>query len=112
MLKRRKRTQEQIEKINKKRELRNKLFTKIWNIRPKKSKNIHLSEISNNEIYGDISTLYFHHILPKHKFPDAEFDEENIILITAQEHEQVELNPFRYEEINKRREKLKIKYNL
>ena len=56
--------------------------------------------------------MFFHHILPKKQYPQAEFDEENIILLTLEEHDQVEMDMYRYPEINKRREQLKIKYNL
>ena len=55
-------------------------------------------------------TVFFHHILPKNKYLQAAFDEENIILLTLEEHDQVEMDPTRYEEINKRREQLKKKY--
>lgn len=58
-------------------------------------------------------TTFFHHILPKSKYPDAEFDdEENIILLTWEEHQQVENDIYRYEEVNNRRKYLKLKYNL
>jgi hypothetical protein len=57
-------------------------------------------------------STYFHHILPKEKYPEACLDEENIILLTLEEHSNVENDMYRYEEVNKRREQLKIKYNL
>jgi hypothetical protein len=50
--------------------------------------------------------------LPKSKYPEACLDEENIILLSLSEHEQVEMDIYRYEEVNKKREQLKIKYNL
>ena len=49
----------------------------------------------------------FHHILPKSKYPEASLDEENIILLTWEEHDQVEMDMYRYEDINNRREQLK-----
>ena len=85
---------------------RNSFFLSIWNKRP------HKSEISGEKLYGEPLSIYFHHILPKNKYPQAEEDEENIILVTWQEHDQVELDIYYYEEINKRREQLKIKYDL
>ena len=39
------------------------------------------------------------------------YDKENIILLTADEHSIVHLDMYKYEEINKRRELLLIKYN-
>lgn len=79
-------------------------FIGIWNKRP------HYSEISKEKLFSPISTVYFHHILPKEKYKEAKLDEDNIILITFDEHGNVENNPTRYEEINRRRELLKIKY--
>jgi hypothetical protein len=55
-------------------------------------------------------STYFHHILPKNKYPEAALDQENIILLTLNEHDQVESDIYRYEEVNKRREQLKLKY--
>jgi hypothetical protein len=57
-------------------------------------------------------STYFHHILPKEKYPKACFDEENIILLTLDEHTNVESDMYKYPEVNKRRELLKIKYEI
>ena len=80
------------------------LFLIIW------KKRLHLSEVSGLRLVGDPLHVYFHHILPKEKYPEAKFDEENIILLTLDEHTNVENNMYRYEEINIRREQLKLKY--
>lgn len=80
------------------------LFKSIWQKRP------HYSELSWIPLGREISSVYFHHILPKSKYEEAKFDEENIILLTTDEHGNVENDPLRYNEINKRREKLKEKY--
>ena len=61
---------------------------------------------------GEPLHIYFHHILPKEKYPQAALDEENIILLTWEEHDQVESDMYRYEEVNKRREQLKQKYEI
>jgi hypothetical protein len=82
------------------------LFLLIWN---KKS---HRSEVSDLYLGEEPLTVFFHHILPKSKYPEACLDEENIILLTWQEHDQVEMDPTRYEEVNKRRELLKQKYEI
>lgn len=81
-------------------------FLSIWNKRP------HKSEISNKYLGKEPLSIFFHHILPKNKYPAAKLDEENVILLTLEEHDNVEINIYRYEEINKRREQLKIKYNI
>jgi 5-methylcytosine-specific restriction endonuclease McrA len=57
-------------------------------------------------------STFFHHILPKNKYLEASLDEENIILLTWEEHDQVESDTTRYEEVNKRREQLKKKYDI
>lgn len=80
------------------------VFMNIWKIRPRES------EISGLTLWGRISSLYFHHILPKADYPEAMYDEENIIMITESEHVKVERNPTYYEEINKRRVVLLEKY--
>lgn len=73
---------------------------------------LHYSEVSMDYLGKEPLTVFFHHILPKEKYPQAAFDEENIILLTLEEHDQVEMDPTRYEEVNKRREKLKQKYGI
>lgn len=55
-------------------------------------------------------TVFFHHVLPKEKHPEASLDEENIVLLTLEEHEQAELDMYRYEEINQKRKYLLNKY--
>ena len=85
---------------------RNELFLHIWTNRP------HKSEVSGEYLGKEPLTVFFHHILPKEKYPQAALDEENIILLSLQEHDQVEMDMYRYEEVNNRREKLLIKYNL
>jgi hypothetical protein len=79
-------------------------FLEIW----KKRK--HYSEISGTYLGSEPKTIYFHHILPKEKFPQAKFDEDNIILLTFDEHNNVESDIYKYEEVNERRKHLKIKY--
>jgi hypothetical protein len=82
------------------------MFLSVW----KKRK--HHSEVSGAYLGSEPMSTYFHHILPKEKYPEACLDEENIILLTLEEHSNVENDMYRYEEVNKRREQLKIKYNL
>jgi hypothetical protein len=81
-------------------------FLQIWKKRP------HKSEISGASLGSEALSTYFHHILPKSKYPEACLDQENIILLTWEEHDQVEMDPTRYEEVNKRREQLKQKYEI
>ena len=81
-------------------------FLKIW------KKRLHYSQVSMDYLGDEPLSIFFHHILPKEKYPEAAFDEENIILLTLNEHDQVESDIYRFEEINKRREQLKKKYEI
>ena len=81
-------------------------FQLLWKKLP------HYSMISGKYLGSEPLTVFFHHILPKEKYPQACFDEENIILLTLQEHEQVEMDIYRFEEVNNKRNYLKTKYNL
>ena len=87
-------------------EKRNAFFETIWNKRPHKCAvtGVSLGRIPNS--------MYFHHILPKSKYPEYEFDEENIVILHPDVHASVEMNMYKYELINNLREKLKTKYNL
>ena len=82
------------------------MFMKIWKQR------LHKSEISGERLGTEPLSIFFHHILPKEKYKQAALDEENIILMTLEEHSNVENDIYRYEEVNKRREYLKEKYDL
>ena len=88
------------ERINKMRSF----FMEIW----KKRK--HYSEVSGVFLGDEPMSTYFHHIMPKEKYPELAYEESNIILLTLDEHTNVENDIYRYEEVNKRRESLKLKY--
>lgn len=79
-------------------------FLQLW------QKKRHYSEVSGKYLGEEPLTVFFHHILPKEKYPEASLDEENIIFLTLEEHDQVEMDIYRYEEVNKRRALLKSKY--
>jgi len=81
-------------------------FLSIWKKRP------HRSEVSGDYLGNEPMSTYFHHILAKEKYPEACLDEENIVLLSLEEHSNVENDMYKYPEVNKRREQLKIKYNL
>lgn len=80
------------------------MFLEIW------KKKRHYSEVSGIYLGKEPMSTYFHHILPKEKYPEACLDEENIILLTLEEHSNVENDMYRYEEVNKRRNHLLAKY--
>jgi len=80
-------------------------FKQLWRERR------HVSEISGERIYS-LSSANFHHILLKSSVPEAKFDEANLIFLTLDEHSQVHSNPYRYPEINRRRELLMEKFGV
>tara|TARA_R110002167_G_scaffold149240_3_gene342471 strand:+ start:147 stop:554 length:408 start_codon:yes stop_codon:yes gene_type:complete len=82
------------------------LFKEIWKER------IHKSEVSGKYLGKEAYSTYFHHILPKSKYPEIKMDKENIILLTADEHANVESDMYRYDLINKKRKYLIEKYYL
>lgn len=82
------------------------LFLDIWKTRP------HKSEVSGTSLGREPLSIFFHHILPKEKYPQAKYDEHNIILLTLDEHTNVENDMYKYQEVNIRREILKLKYNI
>lgn len=79
-------------------------FLSIWNKRP------HRSEVSGEYLGSEAMSTYFHHIFPKEKYPEACLDEENIVILSLEEHSNVENDMYRYEEVNKRRNQLNLKY--
>ena len=81
-------------------------FMEIWKKRP------HRSEISGVYLGKEPSSAFFHHILPKNKYPEVRMDEENIILLTIDEHADVESDMYKFDIINQRRINLlkKLKY--
>jgi len=99
-------TKEEFMEINTKISKMKFFFRDIWNKRK------HYSEISNTWLGPEPLTIFFHHILEKEKYEQVALDEENIILLTFDEHTNVGNDIYRYPEINKRREYLKTKYNL
>jgi len=82
----------------------NELFMSVWSARS------HKSEVSGEWLGKEPLTIFFHHILPKEKYPEARLDEENIVLLTLEEHDNVEKDMYKYEEVNRRRDLLKLKY--
>ncbi len=81
-------------------------FLQLWKKKP------HYSEISGKYLGATPMSTYFHHIIRKSSHPQLAFEEDNIILLSPEEHEMVEIDMYKYEEINKRREQLKLKYNI
>lgn len=59
-------------------------YMKIWMARE------HKSEISATYLGKEPKSTYFHHILPKKKFPEFRHKEENILLVTFEEHSIIE----------------------
>lgn len=82
------------------------LFKQIWRERS------HKSEVSGTYLGKEAYSTYFHHILPKSKYPEIKMDKENIILLTTDEHANVESDIYRYDLINEKRKYLIKKHKL
>jgi len=87
-------------------EKRNNFFKSIWSKRP------HKCAVTGANLGNEPNSTYFHHILPKQKYPDLEFNEDNIVILHPHVHGSVEMDMYKYEEINILREQLKTKYNI
>jgi hypothetical protein len=81
-------------------------FLSIWKERE------HRSQLSGEWLGNEALSLFFHHLLPWRKYPQIKYEKEWIILLTPDEHRNVEDNKTRYELINKRVEELKQKFNI
>lgn len=77
-----------------------KFFMEIWKERP------HYSELGGEWLGKEASSAFFHHILPKSTHPEMAYLKSNIILLSLDEHANVENDMYRYPEINERRLKL------
>ena len=75
-------------------------FKEIWKERK------HYSELSGIYLGDEAMSTFFHHILPKEKYPELGYDKSNIILLTLDEHTNVENDIYRYEKINQLRMQL------
>lgn len=75
-------------------------FKQIWNERK------HESELSGTYLGAEAMSTFFHHILPKEKYPEMGYCKDNIILLTLLEHSNVENDMYKYEKINQLRMQL------
>ena len=80
-------------------------FKQIWRERE------HCSELSGTYLGKQAMSTFFHHILPKEKYPQLAYDKSNIILLTLDEHTNVENDIYKYEKINQLRMQLLNKIN-
>lgn len=62
------------------------VYTQIWNTRKRKDFE------TGKSIYGHMKLSYFHHVLPKSKYPEYRLCLWNIILVSDLTHAQAELN--------------------
>lgn len=86
------------------------LFQEIWNERD------HVSELSGKYLGDEMNAWFFAHILSKGSNPQLKFNKENIMLVTQEEHWQLDQNTHLakqdplYKPFFDKAEKLKIKY--
>jgi hypothetical protein len=65
---------------------RRALFIRLWMER-EDADGHHYSALSGKRLPEKFSTLYFDHLLERSKYPELEFEEENIIIILPDEHQ-------------------------
>lgn len=70
------------------------------------------SEVSGTYIGAEVLSVNYHHIIAKAGWPEGRYIDENVIILTWEEHANVENSMYIYEEVNKRRELLKEKYGV
>jgi hypothetical protein len=68
-----------------------------------------VSMLSGEELKGPFTSMWFHHIYPKSKFPELRFCPENIIIVTADEHNQIE-SGITFKELEIRKEYISENY--
>ena len=68
------------------------------------------SELSSIKLNGEINSTWFHHILPKSKYPELRYCIDNIIVITGDEHNAIE-NGKCYEEVERRKKDIQLRYD-
>lgn len=87
------------------------MFIHIWMTRP------HFSEVSGNPLGNEMMSYFFSHVLSKGAEPAAKLDQENILLMTLEEHQTWENHKYDirnhpdWRHVFKREEYIKIKYN-
>lgn len=64
-----------------------KFYLEIWNDR------LHKSDLTGKYLGFEMKTIFFHHLLPKSKYPDYRHCEWNILLCEDKWHSQIETNP-------------------
>jgi hypothetical protein len=69
------------------------------------------SEISGDPLYGELNSTWFHHIYPKSKYPNLRYCPENIIIVTPDEHNAIELGQS-FPELEKRKKNIAEKYDI
>lgn len=72
-------------------------FNYLWGVKPRKS------EISGERLGSEPLNIYFHHLFEKGEHPSLAFCEDNIILVTAEEHQNLNNNLEYYEKTIERR---------
>lgn len=64
-----------------------KVYREIWEERP------HICYETLLPLWGEMSKIYAHHVLPKHLYPEYRHEKWNIVLVSRQVHEQLEFSP-------------------
>lgn len=85
-------------------ELDDEFYQEIWNERP------HMCFETYQNLPSEPLTLYFHHILPKAKYPQYRHEKWNIVILHPDAHSQVEFNIHKCPRVKALTEHLKLVY--
>ena len=88
-LKTRPKTKEAIQENKEAIEKMHKLFNEIWQEKDKGG--YRECESCGWKLYGENSTMYHHHMLPKNKYPEFKYYKENLILLCSTCHNKCEI---------------------
>ncbi len=80
-------------------------YLDIWNTRQ------HFCIVSGNYLGREPLTVFFHHLLPKSKFPQYRHCSWNIVLVTWEVHDQIEKNIDKVPSIKKMTDRLLIQHH-
>jgi 5-methylcytosine-specific restriction endonuclease McrA len=80
-----------------------KIYLAVWNERPHNCENCEC-------IIYNLRSLNFHHLAEKRNYPELRHIKENIALLCADCHSQVEINPAKTPKLNLRRRQIIEKY--
>ena len=69
-----------------------KFYEEIWNSKE------HVCDLSGQYLGQELQIIFFHHLLPKEKYPEFRHKKWNILMCLGKLHAQIEINPYQLPE--------------